>query len=148
MLSFFDFSPAFIVKLYATGLSLIVFYQLLRLGLLGRKLAASRAAGEAYDTYLVESHRSTFHCAFWVAVVAVIMIEMAMRMNGYTYPLNSLLFKAHAAGDVSLVIVVGIVVFRYTGLRNSSVHRRLVYMSVYPLSLFTFGSGLWMLYAN
>jgi len=129
-----------VFKLFTLVVVAVILCHMFRLWRLGRRLAKTR------DDYLLACHRGTVACIGCLTVLAIVMIELQVRLSPEPYAaVNPWLFWIHLTIDAALVLVGAVIVLRFNGLRSVRWHGRLAY-AVYALFFLSFATGSWMLY--
>jgi hypothetical protein len=129
-----------IFKLLTAIAVVALLWQMLELWKLGRKLTIF------HDPHLLARHRATVASIGCLALVAIALIELQVRLSPNPYAaVSPWLFGFHLLVDATLVLVGAVIVLRYTGLRDPWWHRRLAY-TIYVLLFISAVTGSWMLY--
>jgi hypothetical protein len=129
-----------VFKLFTLVIVIAILWQMFELWKLGRQLSRSR------DDYLLARHRGTVACIGCLTVIAIVCIELQVRMSPAPYAaVSPWLFWVHLMIDAALLVVGATIVFRFNGLRSVRWHGTLAY-AVYALFFLSFATGSWMLY--
>jgi len=105
------------LKLLILGFAVVIGYHMLRLALMGRRLAG----GPLDDTTLMEDKRSTWTCMAWLLLCAIALIEMAVHASSRGAE-RSPLFYVHLAAAVSYLLLILFLRWQ-TGRRSKNFHR-------------------------
>ena len=108
-------------KILTVCIVVVIVWHMFELGRLGRQLAIQQ------DPYRLASHRSKVACVGCLTVLAVVLIEVQVRMSSQPYSSGVILLAFHLVVVALLITVFFAIVMRFTGLRNVQWHRRLAY---------------------
>lgn len=120
-------------KLLTLGLALVILWHMAALWKIGKKMSVSR------DEYLLARHRSIVACIGCLTLLIVVLVEFQVRVSSAPYVVNPWLLGLHLLAIGIVVIVGSVAVLRYTGLKDSRLHKRLAYsfFAFYALALAT-----------
>ena len=112
--------------------------QVVRAGIAGRALSRST---DDEEELLLSQHRSALKRSGLLIVVAVVIVELLVRMSPVPYATPTLL-AFHLSCVAAFVLLIALIVFKYTGLANPVMHRRLVYPAFIALALIVLSGGI------
>lgn len=126
-------------KFLTAALVAAILWQMFELWRLGRQMAQAR------DEYTLSRHRSTVACVGCLTLIAVVLIELQVRMSSSPYASGPLLLAFHLGVVALLVAVFFALVLKWRGTTHPFVHRRLAY-SFFGLYAVVIASGGALLY--
>ncbi len=127
------------LKLLVLAIGVTIAWHLFNIWRAGRKLAQAR------DYHVLEHHKGMVTCVACLTLVAVVLIEMMVRISPNPYAVNPLLMVFHLLIVAALVLVFVATVTRFTGLKRPQIHGKFAY-SFYSLYVLAIGTGSVMLY--
>lgn len=138
-MDFYKFVTALIVA--------VLLWHMLQLWRLGRQMASERKDFrlEKPDEYLLARHRGAVACVGCITVLAVVLIEMQVRMSPSPYSSGPLLMAFHLLVVGLLVAVFFAIVLKWRGVEYPLLHRRLAY-SFFGLYAAVITTGAVLLY--
>ncbi len=115
-------------------------FQAFKAGKAGRALSRT-IGGDEYEK-LLSHHQSALRRAGLLTLFAVVVIELLVRTSPFPYALPWWFFEFHLACVVAFVLILAVIVFKYTGLANPAIHRQLVYPAFAFLGLIVLTGGI------
>lgn len=104
----------------------------------------SHARQITFNPNALAQHRKWANVTFWLTLVAIIMTELFVRLNGGVQHRGLLMF--HLCFACPFFVLLGLLRFRITGLRQPILHRKLasICMVLYGITLITGFILLWI----
>jgi hypothetical protein len=128
-------------KYLSTALVAVIVWQMFELWRVGRRMAL------APDAHALSRHRSIVACVGFLTVLAVVCIELQVRMSPAPYASGPLLLGFHLAVVALMVAVFFAIVLKWRGTSHPRMHRPLAYtfFALYAVVIVTGGVMLYRL---